>query len=108
MSGTKKPAARGAKAQRGSGKPPSSTATQRRRKNFLLSQAKIDRARRILGVATETEAIERALDAVADLEAFRRESDAALTEMVGRGGIVDYFDPSPTSAPPARIGRART
>jgi hypothetical protein len=35
------------------------------RKNFRLPQSKIDRARRILGAATETEAIEQALDLVA-------------------------------------------
>ena len=39
-----------------------------RRKNLLLDQLKIDRAKHILHAATETEAIHRALDSVADLE----------------------------------------
>ena len=34
------------------------------RKNLGLSQAKIDRAKRILGTKTETETIEQALDLV--------------------------------------------
>jgi hypothetical protein len=37
----------------------------KRAKSYRLEQRKIDRAKRILGVATETEAIERALDLVA-------------------------------------------
>jgi len=40
---------------------------------LVLTQGKIDRARKILGAATEMETIERALDTVADLEAFRRD-----------------------------------
>lgn len=35
------------------------------RKNYRLHQAKIDRAREILGTRTETETIEQALDLVA-------------------------------------------
>jgi hypothetical protein len=35
------------------------------RKNYRLHQSKIDRAKRILGASTETEAIEQALDLVA-------------------------------------------
>ena len=62
-----------------------------RRKNLLLDQAKIDRARRIFGTSTETEAIHRALDAAADLDAFRREVDDGLDVLVGRGGVVDRF-----------------
>lgn len=37
----------------------------KRTKSYRLEQRKIDRAKRILGVATETEAIEQALDLVA-------------------------------------------
>lgn len=36
----------------------------RRRKNFRLSQAKLDAAQRVLGTKTETETVERALDLV--------------------------------------------
>lgn len=35
------------------------------RKNYRLHQSKLDAARRVLGTATETETIERALDLVA-------------------------------------------
>ena len=63
-----------------------------RRKNLLLDQAKIDRARRLFNAATETEAIHRALDAAADLEAFRRELDHGFDALVGTGGFVDVLD----------------
>jgi hypothetical protein len=65
-----------------------------KRKNLILDQAKIDRAKEILGVATETEAITRALDAVNDLAAFRDEVDRGLDELVGRGGFSDRFGPT--------------
>ena len=64
-----------------------------RRKNFILDQRKIDRARKVLGVATETEAISRALDAVADLARFRAEIEAGFRGLVGRGGFEDTFPP---------------
>lgn len=50
---------------------------RRTRKNVRLDQAKLTRARRILGVATETEAIERALDIVVERENARRASEPA-------------------------------
>src|SRR5437773_9759990 len=62
-----------------------------RRKNLLLDQSKIDRARRIFRASTETEAIHRALDAVVDLEAFRRELDKGFDALVGAGGFTDRF-----------------
>jgi len=62
-----------------------------KRKNLILDQAKIDRAREILGAATETEAITRALDAVNDLAVFRQEVDRGLDELIGRGGFSDRF-----------------
>jgi len=62
-----------------------------RRKNLLLDQLRIDRAKRIFKVSTETEAIHRALDAVADLEAFQRELDKAFDVLIGSGGFVDHF-----------------
>ena len=64
-----------------------------RRKNFNLPQWKIDRARDVLGAATETEAIERALDMAVDVEAFREAADRGLAAMVGRAGFSNYFDP---------------
>lgn len=62
-----------------------------RRKNLILDQAKIDRAKHILRTATETETIHRALEAVHDLALFRAEVDAGLGAMVGRGGFTDSF-----------------
>jgi len=64
---------------------------QIRRKNLLLDQAKIDRAKRIFKASTETEAIHRALDAVADLEAFQRELGRGFNELIGLGGFADHF-----------------
>jgi hypothetical protein len=49
------------------------------RKNLRLSQAKIDRAKRILGTKTETETIEQALDLVA----FRSEVVSGLETLAG-------------------------
>jgi hypothetical protein len=65
-----------------------------KRKNLILDQAKIDRAREILGVATETEAITRALDAVNDLAVFRGEVELGLRNLVGKGGFSDRFEPT--------------
>lgn len=62
-----------------------------RRKNLILDQAKIDRAKKVLGAATETETITRALDAVADLARFRAEMEAGLAGLVGSGGFEDFF-----------------
>ena len=62
-----------------------------RRKNLVLDQAKINRAKRILGAATETETIDRALDQVSDLSKFRRELDRGFAELIGRGGFTDRF-----------------
>jgi len=65
-----------------------------RRKNLILDQAKIDRAKKVLGAATETEAITRALDAVNDLARFRAEVDEGLLALSGRGGFEDLFPPT--------------
>ena len=62
-----------------------------RRKNLLLDQSKIDRARRLFHVSTETEAIHRALDAVVDLEAFQRELDKGFDALIGAGGFTNRF-----------------
>lgn len=58
------------------------------RKNVAMDQRKLDDARRALGVATETEAIDLALDFVA----FRREVAHGLAAMRAVGGIEDVFD----------------
>ena len=58
------------------------------RKNFRLHQAKIDRAREILGTTTETETIEQALELVA----FGDRLLAGVDRMRGKG-LSDIFAP---------------
>lgn len=67
--------------------------TSLRRKNLILNQDKIDRAREIFGVTTDTEAIDLALDAANDLALFRAEVDAGFKNLLGKGGFTDYFPP---------------
>ena len=59
-----------------------------RRKNLWISQTKLDAAKKHLGVKTETEAIDVALDLVA----FQHEVLDGLASMGGRGGFVNYFE----------------
>ncbi len=56
------------------------------RKNFRLHQSKIDRARKILGTATETETVEQALDLVA----FGERLLSGVDRMRGKN-LVDVF-----------------
>ena len=73
-------------------RPPTRTRGRRAgwvRKNVVMDQRKLDAARRALGVDTETEAIDRALDLVA----FRREVAEGLASMRRVGGIEDVFEP---------------
>lgn len=65
------------------------TAPDLKRKNLILDQAKIDRAKTLLGAATETEAITRALDAVSDIAQFRADVDRGLESLAGAGGFAD-------------------
>jgi hypothetical protein len=53
-----------------------------------MDQRKLDAARRTLGVDTETEAIDLALDFVA----FRREVAEGLAAMRRAGGLDDVFE----------------
>lgn len=57
------------------------------RKNLRLNQAKLDRARRILGTATETETVEQALDLVA----FRQEVSTGIRRLAGSKILRDPF-----------------
>ena len=57
------------------------------RKNFRLSQRKLDEAREALGTKTETETVEAALDLVT----FKREVREGIERMAGTGGVVDIF-----------------
>jgi hypothetical protein len=63
-----------------------------RLKNLLLDQRKIDQARKIFNSNTDTDAIHQALDAAADLAAFRRELDRGFDVLLGGGGFADRFD----------------
>ena len=58
------------------------------RKNLVMDQRKLDVARRVLGVETETETIDVALDLVA----FRRELVRGIAAVRRAGGIEDVFE----------------
>jgi hypothetical protein len=58
------------------------------RKNIIMDQRKLDAARRTLGVGTETEAVDVALDLVA----FRDELVRGLAAVRRVGGIRDVFE----------------
>jgi hypothetical protein len=58
------------------------------RKNVVMDQRKLDVARRALGVDTETEAIDQALDFVA----FREELAKGFTAVRRSGGVDDVFE----------------
>jgi len=58
------------------------------RKNVVMDQRKLDVARRALGVDTETEAIDQALDFVA----FRQELASGFAAVRRSGGIDDVFE----------------
>ena len=63
------------------------TRARKVRKNLRLTQAKVDRARRILGTTTETETIEQALDLVA----FRQEVVAGVRRLAGSRSLHDVL-----------------
>jgi hypothetical protein len=58
------------------------------RKNMVMDQDKLDAARRALGVDTETEAIDLALDFVA----FRREIAQGIAAVRRIGGVENVFE----------------
>ena len=58
-----------------------------RHKHIRIDQAKLDKARRILAAATETEALDRALTLVVSEAAV----DAALRKVAGRGRLKKLF-----------------
>jgi hypothetical protein len=58
------------------------------RKNVVMDQRKLDVARRALGVDTETEAIDQALDFVA----FREELAEGFAAVRRSGGVGDVFE----------------
>lgn len=62
-------------------------ASSLRHKHVQLDQAKLNRARRILGARTETEALDRALSVVVSQDRI----DTALRKVRGRGRIRKVF-----------------
>ena len=58
------------------------------RKNVVMDQRKLDVARRALGVDTETEAIDQALDFVA----FRQELAKGFSALRRSGGVDDVLE----------------
>ena len=63
------------------------TKARKVRKNLRLTQAKVDRAKRILGTATETETIEQALDLVA----FRQDVIDGVRRLAGSRSMADVL-----------------
>ncbi len=58
------------------------------RKNLRLTQAKIDKAKKILGTETETETVEKALDLVA----FRQEVLRGIDRIAGTNALRDIYE----------------
>jgi hypothetical protein len=59
-----------------------------RRKNLNIDQVKLDRARELLGVRTETEAVDRALSFLL----LREELLAGVRRIAGSGGVENVFE----------------
>jgi hypothetical protein len=66
-----------------------STRPNVRRKNLNIDQSKLDRAVRLLGARSETEAVDQALD----LLLLREELISGVREIAGVGGVENVFDP---------------
>ena len=66
----------------------SSRPPQVRRKNLNIDQSKLDRARQLLGVPTETEAVDRALALVL----LRQELVEGVRRIAGSGGVDNVFE----------------
>ncbi len=64
-----------------------------RRKNLNVDQDKLDRVVELLGVSTETEAVDQALEMLL----FREELIAGVERIAGTGGVENYFDDVPES-----------
>jgi Arc/MetJ family transcription regulator len=57
------------------------------RKNLHIDQRKLDAARKILGVTTETEAVDAALDAIV----LRKEVSSGIRRARAAGGLRDIY-----------------
>lgn len=74
---------RGSVAARRLGRPPRGWV----RKNLHIDQRKLNVARKALGVKTETEAVDAALDAIA----FRQEISEGIRRLRAAGGLKDIY-----------------
>jgi Arc/MetJ family transcription regulator len=70
---------------------PRARKSQVRRKNLNIDQGKLDRVRKVLGVRTETEAVDQALDMIL----FREELLEGIDRIAGSGGVENFFDADP-------------
>jgi Arc/MetJ family transcription regulator len=59
------------------------------RKNMDMDAGKLAEARRILGARTDTETVDRALDAVI----FQGQISDALDRLAGAGGVAELYPP---------------
>ncbi len=59
-----------------------------RRKNIDIDQIKLDRAVKLLGARSETEAIDQALEMLF----FREALLASVDKIAGKGGVENYFE----------------
>ena len=74
---------RGSVSARRPGRPPRGWV----RKNLHIDQRKLNVARKALGVKTETEAVDAALDSIA----FRQEISEGIRRMRAAGGLKDIY-----------------
>ena len=74
---------RGSMSARRLGRPPRGWV----RKNLHIDQRKLNVARKALGVKTETEAVDAALDAIA----FRQEISEGMRRLLAAGGLKDIY-----------------
>ena len=74
---------RGSVSARRPGRPPRGWV----RKNLHIDQRKLNVARKALGVKTETEAVDAALDAIA----FRQEISEGIKSLRAAGGLKDIY-----------------
>jgi Arc/MetJ family transcription regulator len=58
------------------------------RKNLHIDQRKLDAARKILGLTTETEAVDAALDAIA----LRKQLASGIRRARAAGGLRDIYE----------------
>jgi len=73
---------------RGKGRGTAPATSTVRRKNMNMDQQKLDRAVAFLGVSSETEAVDHALDILL----LQQEAIEGIRRIAGTGGVENYFD----------------